>query len=137
MQDYCKTFDNKPASTEDFKMVVERHMTAPMDLERTHKMDWFFDQYVYGTGIPVYTFRYSAENTPDGKKHLKGTITRSGVAESWKDDLVLYGHAGDNSYRLGIIGATHPQENVDAVLPAQFDRFSINDEEDTLAEVHQ
>jgi hypothetical protein len=137
MQDYCKTFDNKPASTEDFKAVVERHMTAPMDLGGTHKMDWFFDQYVYGTGIPVYTFRYSVENTPDGKKHLKGTITRSGVAESWKDDLVLYGHAGDNSYRLGIIGATHPQENVDAVLPAKLDRFSINDEEDTLAEVHQ
>jgi hypothetical protein len=51
--------------------------------------------------------------------------------------LVLYGHVGDNSYRLGIIGATHPQENVDAVLPAKFDRFSINDEEDTLAEVQQ
>lgn len=137
MQDYCKTFDNEPASAEGFKTVVEHHMIPPMDLSGNHRMDWFFDQYVYGTGIPKYTFKYSVENTADGKKHLKGTITRSGVADSWKDDLVLYGHAGDSSYRLGMIGATHPLENVDAVLSAKFDRFSINDEEDTLAEVQQ
>lgn len=135
MQDYSTTFDNKPASTGDFKAIVERHMTPPMDLNGNHKMDWFFEQYVYGTGIPRYTFRYTLENTTDGKKHLKGTITRSGVADSWKDDLVLYGHVGDSSYRLGIIGATHPLENVDALLPAKFDKFSINDEEDSLAEV--
>ncbi len=137
MWDYGKTFENKPASTEDFKVVVERHMTPPMDLGKSHNMDWFFNQYVYGTGIPQYTFRYSVENTQEGKKHLKGTVTRSGVADSWKDDLILYGHIGDSSYRLGIIGATHPQESVDAELPGKFDRFSINDEEDTLAEVRQ
>jgi aminopeptidase N len=137
MQDYCKTFDNKPASTADFKAVVERHMTPPMDLAGTHTMDWFFDQYVYGTGIPRYALKYTLENTSDGKKHLKGTITRSGVPDSWKDDLVLYGHSDGSSVRLGIVGATHPEQNIDVMLPAKFDRISINDQEDTLAEVTQ
>jgi hypothetical protein len=137
MHDYCKTFDNKPASTDDFKAVVERHMTPPMDLTGTRTMDWFFNQYVYGTGIPRYILKYTLENAPDGKKHLKGTITRSGVPDSWKDDLVLYGHSGDSSMRLGIMGATHPTENIDAILPGKFDRISINDQEDTLAEVTQ
>ncbi len=50
MQDYCKTFDNKAASTEDFKAIVEKHMTRGMDLDGNHKMDWFFNQYVYGDG---------------------------------------------------------------------------------------
>jgi hypothetical protein len=137
MQDYYKTFDNKPASTADFKAVVERHMTPPMDLAGTRTMDWFFDQYVYGTGIPRYALKYTLENAPDAKKHLKGTITRSGVPDSWKDDLVLYGHAGGSSVRLGIVGATHSEQNVDAMLPGNFDRVSINDQEDTLAEVIQ
>jgi hypothetical protein len=137
MQDYCKTFDNKPASTADFKAVVERHMIPSMDLAGTHTMDWFFDQYVYGTGIPRYTLKYTLENAADGKKHLKGTITRSGVPDSWKDDLVLYGHSGGNSMRLGIIGATHPEQNLDAMLPGKIDKISINDQEDTLAEVTQ
>ncbi len=137
MHDYCKAFDNKPASTDDFKTVVERHMTPPMDLAGTHTMDWFFNQYVYGTGIPRYSLKYTLENAPEGKKHLKGIITRSGVPDSWKDDLALYGHSGDTSTRLGIIGATHPTENIDATLPAKFDRISINDQEDTLAQVTQ
>ena len=137
MQDYGKAFDNKPASTADFKAVVERHMTPPMDLAGTHTMDWFFDQYVYGTGIPRYALKYTLENASDGKKHLKGTITRTGVPDSWKDDLVLYGHSGSNSVRLGIIGVTHIEQNLDAMLPGKIDRISINDQEDTLAEVTQ
>ena len=56
MQDYCKTFDNKAASTEDFKAIVEKHMTHGMDLDGNHKMDWFFNQYVYGMGEAQYTF---------------------------------------------------------------------------------
>ena len=35
MQDYCKTFDNKAASTEDFKAIVENHMTPGWILTET------------------------------------------------------------------------------------------------------
>jgi hypothetical protein len=137
MQDYCKTFDNKPASTEDFKAIVEKHMARSMDLDGNHKMDWFFNQYVYGTGIPQYSFHASLEPTPDGKTHLKGEITRSGVPDTWKDVVPLYAHAGDKTYRLGVLSVTHASEPLDINLPMKIDRVSINDNEDMLADVKQ
>jgi hypothetical protein len=137
MKDYCKTFDNKPASTEDFKSIVEKHMTRSMDLDGNHKMDWFFNQYVYGTGIPHYNFHASLEATADGKTHVKGEITRGGVPDSWKDVVPLYAHQGDKTLRLGTISVTHAIEPLDFVLPIKLDRVSINDHEDLLAEVKQ
>src|SRR5438034_10677947 len=49
MHDFVQTYTNRAASTEDFKAMVEKHMTQEMDLEGNHKMDWFFNEYVYGT----------------------------------------------------------------------------------------
>jgi hypothetical protein len=137
MQDYCKTFDNQAASTEDFKAMVEKHMTRNMDLDGNHKMDWFFNQYVYGTGIPQYSFHASVEATPDGKTHIKGELTRSGVPDTWKDAVPLYAHMGDKTVRLGTLASTHSSEPLDATLAAKIDRVSINDYEDMLADVKQ
>jgi Peptidase family M1 domain len=137
MHDYCKTFDNKAASTEDFKAIVEKHMTHNMDLDGNHRMDWFFNEYVYGIGIPQYTFHASVEATPDGKSHLKGELTRSGVPDSWKDSVPLYAHIGDKTVRLGSLASTHPQESLDATVAGKIDRVSINDYEDMLADVKQ
>src|SRR5262249_55210333 len=127
LQDYCKTFDNKPASTEDFKGIVEKHMTRGMDLDGNHTMDWFFNQYVYGTGIAQYSFHATVEGTADGKSHVKGEITRTGVPETWKDVVAIYAHTGDKTFRLGLLGVTHPREPIDVILPIKIDRVSIDD----------
>lgn len=137
MQDYCKTFDNKPASTEDFKAIVEKHMTRAMDLDGNHKMDWFFNQYVYGTGIPQYKFHASLEPTADGKTHVQGQIARSGVPDTWKDVVAVYAHIGDKTVLLGTLGVTHPTEPIDVTVGGKFDRLTINDYEDLLADVKQ
>ena len=137
MQDYCKTFDNKAASTEDFKAIVEKHMTRGMDLDGNHKMDWFFNQYVYGMGEPQYTFHATTEATADGKTHIKGEIARSGVPDNWKDAVPLYAHIGDRTIKMGLIGVTHASEPFDFAIPGKIDRVSINDYEDLLAEVKQ
>ena len=137
MKDYCNTFDNKPASTEDFKTIVEKHMTRTMDLDGNHKMDWFFNQYVYGTGMPQYTLHATTESTSDGKTHLKAQLQRTGVPDNWKDSVALYGHLGDKTMRIGVLGVSHPNEPIDAMLPGKFDRVSINDHEDLLADVKQ
>jgi len=137
MQDYCKTFDNKAASTEDFKAIVEKHMTRGMDLDGNHKMDWFFNQYVYGTGEPQYTFHASAEATADGKTHIRGEFTRAGVPDNWKDAVPLYAHIGDKAIKMGLISVTHASEPFDFAIPGKIDRVSINDYEDLLADVKQ
>jgi len=137
MQDYCKTFDNKAASTEDFKAIVEKHMTHGMDLDGNHKMDWFFNQYVYGMGEAQYTFHSSAEATADGKTHIKGEIARAGVPDNWKDAVPLYAHIGDKTVKMGLISVTHASEPFDFTIPGKIDRISINDYEDLLADVKQ
>ncbi|HZV89883.1 MAG TPA: M1 family aminopeptidase [Candidatus Binatus sp.] len=137
MQDYCKTFDNKAASTEDFKAIVEKHMTHGMDLDGNHKMDWFFNQYVYGIGEAQYTFHSTAEATADGKTHIKGEITRTGVPDTWKDAVPLYAHIGDKTVKMGLMSVVHASEPFDFAIPGKIDRVSINDFEDLLAEVKQ
>jgi hypothetical protein len=135
MQDFISTYRGKAATTEDFKAMVEKHMTRAMDLEGNHKMDWFFNQYVYGTGISQYSLRAAVEPTPDGKTHLKGALTRSGVPESWKDVMPVYGHLGDKTFRLGTLSATHSTEPLDYTLPGKIDRLTINDFDDVLTEI--
>lgn len=137
LQDYCKTFENQSASTEDFKAIVEKHMTRNMDLDGNHKMDWFFDEYVYGTGMPQYNFHATVSGTADGKSSVTAQLTRSGVPENWKDSLPLYAHMGDKTVRLGSIAATHSTETLDFVLPNKVDRITINEYEDILGSVKQ
>jgi hypothetical protein len=137
MQDYCKTFDNKAASTEDFKGIVEKHMSHSMDADGNHKMDWFFNQYVYGMGEPQYTFHSTLDYTADGKTHLKAELTRTGVPESWKDAIPLYAHVGDKTIKMGNITATHATETIETTVQGKIDRISINDYEEILGDVKQ
>ncbi len=137
MQDYCKTFDNKAASTEDFKAIVEKHMTRGMDLDGNHKMDWFFNQYVYGMGEAQYSFHATTEAAADGKTHIKGELTRTGVPDNWKDVVPIYAHIGDKVVKMGTMAAVHATEPIDATIQGKIDRVTINDYEDLLAEVKQ
>src|SRR5215213_6767615 len=59
MRDFVKSNFNKDVSTEDFKRAVEKHITPKMDIDKNGKMDWFFDEWVYGTEVPAYKLEYS------------------------------------------------------------------------------
>ena len=137
MQDYCNTFDNKAASTEDFKAIVEKHMLPAMDLDGNHKMNWFFDQYVYGTGIPEYRFSYKLEATPDGKTHVTGELRREKVPETWKDVIPLYGQIGGKTTRLGTLKALKPVVPLDITLPMKVEKLAIAENADLLADIKQ
>jgi hypothetical protein len=100
-------------------------------------MDWFFNEYVYGTGIPQYQFSYTTLATPDGKVKLSGKIVRTGAPDDWKDAIPLYGHQGQGIMRLGLINAVQPETTFEIVVPKSLERFSINDYEDMLADVKQ
>jgi len=61
MKDFVQTHFNKDVSTEDFKHIIEKHITPAMNVDHTGKMDWFFNEYVYGTEMPSYRFDYPGE----------------------------------------------------------------------------
>ncbi len=137
MHDYTSTYANKSASTEDFEAVVNKYMTPVMDLDHDHRMDWFFRQYVYGTGIPDYTFSYKIAGAPAGKWRITGSVTRTGVPANWEDILPLYVHFGNRQGRIGWISARQPVTHFSFDLPEKPDKLSLNDDQEILATIHQ
>jgi len=100
MQDFIKSHYNKDVSTEDLKRIVEKHMTKEMDLAGNKRMDWFFDQWVYGTEMPSYQFDYQIGS--DGA--LTGKITQSGVSPKFMMPIPVYVDYGKGWVRLGVAG---------------------------------
>ena len=83
MQDFVNTYRGKAATTEDFKATVEKHMTQEMDLEGNHKMDWFFNEYVYGTQLPAYQMNATFDTGADGNVVMSVKMTQSNVNEKF------------------------------------------------------
>jgi Peptidase family M1 domain len=137
MRDFTQTFDGKSASTEDFKAIVEKHMTQQMDLDDNHRMDWFFNQYVYGTGIPHYEFHYSTQEAGAGKWKVSAMLTVSGVPDGWKDMLPLYSHQSGGSARLGFLTIVDAGKPIEFVLPFNPEKLTVNDNLDVFADVSQ
>ena len=134
MQDFTRTFHNQPASTEDFKAMVEKHMTRAMDLDGNNTMDWFFNSWVYGTGVPRYKLRYTIEPAPEqGKFVLRGTLYQSNVPETFRMIVPLYFHQGGRATRAGWLNARSAETPFEVTLPFKPDKVTINDWEDVLS----
>jgi hypothetical protein len=97
MKDFLKTHYNQDISTDDFQKAVEKHMTADMDITKNKSMDWFFNEWVYGTEMPSYTFDYKINS--DGT--LSGKVTQSGVSESFAMLVPIYVDFGKGWVKLG------------------------------------
>jgi aminopeptidase N len=89
MHDFVQTYAGKPATTEDFKALIEKHMTPEMDLDGNHRMDWFFDEYVYGTALPSYKLDYTFNKEGAGTV-LDFKLTQSGVDDKFKMLVPIY-----------------------------------------------
>ncbi|MEW6207413.1 MAG: carboxypeptidase regulatory-like domain-containing protein [Acidobacteriota bacterium] len=135
MKDFVKSHFNQNASTESFKSVVERHMTQLMDLDGNKKMDWFFNQWVYGTEVPKYRFEYSVAPESDGKFLLKFTLTQSGVSEDFKMLVPVYLDIDGKMVRLGQINITgnSTTQELKVRIPVKPKRVLINAWHDVLA----
>ena len=130
MRDFVKTFANRNASTDDFQKIVEKHMGQPMD--------WFFNEYVYGTEIPSYDFQYNLQPTGDGKSTLQISLTQSGVSDQFQMRMPVYVTMGKRVVRLGVItvkGSTTAKSQV--TLPMVPDHVSLDEFHDVLAVEHQ
>jgi hypothetical protein len=132
MHDFVQTYFNKDISTEDFKRIVEKHMSKDMDLDGNQRLDWFFNEWVYGTEMPSYKFEYQL--TPDGSS-LSGRITQSGVSDNFKMLVPIYVDFGKGLTRIGsatLRGNTSVELN-DLKLGQPIKRAAICAMDDVLA----
>jgi hypothetical protein len=90
MRQFTHDYANRVASTEDFKAELEKYMTPDMDIDGNHKMDWFFNQYVYGTEYPSYKFEHSFTTGANGDVTLKIKLTQSDVSKDFAMLIPLY-----------------------------------------------
>lgn len=102
MQDFVNTYRGKAATTEEFKALVEKHMTPDMDAEGNRKMDWFFNEYVYGTQLPTYKIDYSFDTGADGSIVMSLNVTQSGVDDKFRMVVPVYLELDDG--RIAFLG---------------------------------
>jgi len=139
MKDFAGTFENRAASTEDFKAIVEKYMTPIMDLDGNKKMDWFFRQYVYGTGIPEYRFTYQVQDAGGGSWKVSGRIVQSPVTDTWKNILPIYLVSSGRSIRLGWVKVSGQESTFQFTMPmpSKPEKITLNENEDILADIKQ
>jgi aminopeptidase N len=140
MQDFVKTYSGKSATTENFKAIVEKHMTPDMlgIADDRPSMDWFFNEYVYGTALPAYKFDYTFDSSPDGKVLFSFKLVQSGVDESFRMPVPLYIELNDGRVvpiaRIRMAGnMTEQEDKVALPLKEKPKRALINYFNDVLA----
>jgi hypothetical protein len=116
MHDFVQSYGGHAATTEDFKAIVEKHMTPDMQRIGKGKMDWFFDEYVYGTALPTYKLDSSFDKNSDGDVVLSMKVTQSGVDERFRMLVPLYLELADgriaNFGRVTMVGNTSQEGKI-------------------------
>jgi hypothetical protein len=115
-----------PLSTDQFQHEVESVMTPKMDLEGGRSMEWFFDQYVRGTGIPRYKVDFTSRRVEKGFQ-VRGTLYQSGVPRSFIAPVPLYISAGPGkSVFLGTVTATGEETRFSFTSPNEPHKLLID-----------
>lgn len=81
--------DSATVSTWDLKRAAEKYMSRSMDLRGDRKLDWFFDEWILGTGIPTYSLDYKVNLESRGFA-IEGRITQSDVPDTFIMPIPVY-----------------------------------------------
>jgi len=92
LQETAETYEGKAVSTWDFQRLAEKYAGQ--------KLGWFFDQWVFDTGLPAYSVEYKVEGSGT-EFTIDGTLTQSGVPDGFVMPVPIY---ADDTL-LGIVQA--------------------------------
>jgi hypothetical protein len=90
MQQFVAEYAGKSATTEDWKASMERTMPKSLDLRGDGKLDWFFDEYVYGTELPHYVVTADFAVGADGLASAHMKLTQSNVSKDFVMPVPVY-----------------------------------------------
>ncbi len=127
MHEFVENHRDSPASTESLKAVVDRHVTPMLDMQHNGRLDWFFDEWVYGTDVPHYDFDYQLTPAAEGKVKLHMVITQSGVTGRFAMLVPVFADFGKGYRRLGqlpVVGNSSKTYDVD--LPGRPKKVALN-----------
>jgi hypothetical protein len=86
--------------TRDIQVAAEKALGGIDENGNPYNVDleWFFDQWIRGSGIPQYKFDYDVRRTEDGSYLVEGTIRQRVVLGSGRNFEVL-----DGKYYAGVV----------------------------------
>ena len=105
-------------STYDVMSIAEMHAGKPLD--------WFFEAWVFGTGVPSYEVSHQVEPSSDGFV-VSGNITQSGVPDVFEIPVPVY---ADDSL-LGMVPVSNLGGEFRFVVPNKPQQILI-DPKDTI-----
>lgn len=125
MRAFYENYRGKRASTADFQRMTEQALGQ--------SMDWFFDEWVYGTAVPTYTFSYKV--VPDSAgfaAHLH--VRQTDVPDNFKMyvPILVTMQEGEGLVRILVKG---PLTDATIRLPAMPKSLQLNPLESVLADV--
>lgn len=112
-------------SSADLQREIEAVMTPSMDLEGGRSMEWFFEDWVRGTGVPHYRVEFSVHHSEKGFV-VRGRLFQSGVPRSFIAPVPLYAHTGGHSSQLGVVVAAGPETAFQFITQAAPNKIIID-----------
>jgi hypothetical protein len=107
LRDFVAGNQGTSVSTEDFVRHAEKYMTHASDLEHNHRLDWFFNEWVYETGVPTYKLESSVKELSPKRFVVQGTITQSGVSSDFEMLVPVVAEVGkDKKASLGRVAVS-------------------------------
>jgi aminopeptidase N len=123
-------FTGKPLTTAAFRQLAEKYVSAPMNAEAGNHgrtLEWFFEQWIYGSGIPELKVEARMETKPaasaakagaakTGVKRvavpiagkITGSATLQGVEDSWVVPAPIYVQTAHGEVFAGVALAVVP-----------------------------
>lgn len=139
MQSFVTEYSGKAASTEDFKRSMEHNLPAWVDIFHDGKLDWFFNEYVYGTELPHYAVTFDFKPGDNGATTLHFKIAQSNVSKDFVMLVPIYLQLENGAItRLGnatMKGDTVIEQTVNVgKLPSPAKKLILNYNADVLSD---
>ncbi|MEO1084666.1 MAG: M1 family aminopeptidase [Acidobacteriota bacterium] len=126
LRDFVAEHRGTSATTDDFRRVLEKRAGG--------NWGWFFDQWVYGTAIPSYTWSYEVAQA-DGQTVLELTVRQEDVPEGFMMSVpVRLELAGGQSGTVRVT-VQQPEETFRLPVPAAPKKVIFNPDHAVLARV--
>jgi len=128
LRNYYESFRGGVATTEDFQVLAERHVGAPLD--------WFFDEWVRGTAIPTYRVAWTAVPAEGGRFAVRLRVAQEGVPDDFQMPVIVAVDLGDQRtarFRVRVRGTRG--EYTSPLLPSEPRALVFNDLHSVLANV--
>ncbi|MGB8593154.1 MAG: M1 family aminopeptidase [Candidatus Acidiferrales bacterium] len=124
-------------STDDIKHAFEKRMTAAMDLDGNHRLDWFFEEWVRDAGIPHYSVQF--QSRPRGQGFvITGKLKQDDVPDYFTEAVPLYATSpGGKPVLLGTVATAGPETPFHFESRVRASRLLIDPQETILCKTQQ